>query len=44
MREATDHIATPILQNAGAMLTPEAVESVVIAVTDAVIAEMKEWE
>ena len=44
VREATDHIATPILQNAGAMLTPEAVESVVIAVTDAVIAEMKEWE
>ena len=44
VREVTDHVATPILQNAGAMLAPEAVENVVIAVTDAVIAEMKEWE
>lgn len=44
VREVTDHVATPILQNVGAMLAPKAVENVVIAVTDAVIAEMKEWE
>lgn len=44
IREVTDLVGTPILQNAGAMLTPEAVENVVAQVTSAVLAEMSEWE
>lgn len=44
IREVTDLVGTPILQNAGAMLTPQAVEGVVAQVTNAVLAEMREWE
>lgn len=44
VREVTDLVGTPILQNAGALLTPQAVEGVVAQVTDAVLAEMREWE
>lgn len=44
IREVTDLVGTPILQNAGALLTPQAVEGVVAQVTDAVLAEMRQWE
>jgi len=44
IREVTDLVGTPILQNAGALLTPQAVEGVVAQVTNAVLAEMREWE
>lgn len=44
IREVTDLVGTPILQNAGPLLTPQAVEGVVAQVTNAVLAEMREWE
>jgi hypothetical protein len=44
IREVTDLVGTPILQNVGAMLTPQAVQGVVAQVTNAVLAEMREWE
>lgn len=44
IREVTDLVGTPILQNAGAMLTPQTVEGLVAQVTGAVLAEMREWE
>ena len=44
VREVADHVGTPLLQNAGAMLSPQAVENVVINVTSSVIAEMEGWE
>jgi hypothetical protein len=44
VREVADHVGTPLLQNTGAMLSPQAVENVVISVTSSVIAEMEGWE
>ena len=44
IREVTDLVGTPILQGVGALVTPQAVEGVVAQVTDAVLAEMREWE
>lgn len=44
IREVTDVVGTPLLQSAGATLTPQAFEGLVSQVTDAVLAEMREWE
>lgn len=44
VREVTDLVGTPLLQNAGALITPQAIEGVVAQITNAVLTEMREWD
>ena len=44
IREVADVVGTEILQNAGPLLTPQVVEGVVAQVTNAVLAEMRQWQ
>lgn len=44
IREVADHVGTPLLQEAGALLTPQTMQAVVQRITDTVLTELREWE
>lgn len=43
VREATDHIATPMIQQEGAALDPARLNSIVIEIASAVYRELAQW-